>query len=102
MQCAFLSAKIIYSIQLPQSVDEIQHLRNFKIFMYYNFHVLYIIRLENLGFPMGRDSATFRDKGTELPSLSRDIGTTGEAKNISKGRDSQNLGRDRTEQKRMF
>ena len=31
MQCAFLSAKIIYSIQLPQSVDEIQHLRNSKI-----------------------------------------------------------------------
>ena len=32
MQCAFLSAKIIYSIQLPQSVDEIQHLRNSQIF----------------------------------------------------------------------
>jgi hypothetical protein len=25
-----------------------------------------------LGFPTGRDSATFRDKGTEVPSLSRD------------------------------
>ena len=29
-----------------------------------------------LGFPTGRDSATFRDKGTEVPSLSRDKGTT--------------------------
>ena len=26
-----------------------------------------------LGFPTERDSATFRDKGTEVPSLSRDI-----------------------------
>ena len=32
-----------------------------------------------LGFPTGRDSATFRDKGTEVPSLSRDKGTTGQA-----------------------
>ena len=30
-------------------------------------------------FPTGRDSATFRDKGTEVPSLSRDKGTTGQA-----------------------
>ena len=29
-----------------------------------------------LGFPKGRDSATFRDKGTEVPSLSRDNGTS--------------------------
>ena len=36
---------------------------------------------------MGRDSATFRDKGTEVPSLSRDKGTTGQAKNLAKGRD---------------
>jgi hypothetical protein len=41
----------------------------------------------NLVFPTGRDSATFRDKGTEVPSLSRDKGTTGQAKNLSKGRD---------------
>jgi hypothetical protein len=40
-----------------------------------------------LGFPTGRDSATFRDKGTEVPSLSRDKGTTGQAKNLAKGRD---------------
>ena len=36
---------------------------------------------------MGRDSATFRDNGTEVPSLSRDKGTTGQAKNLAKGRD---------------
>ena len=52
-----------------------------------------------VGFPTGRDSATFRDKGTEVPSLSRDKGTTGQAKNLAKGRDgtgrdSQNSGRD--------
>ena len=40
-----------------------------------------------LGFPTGRDSATFRDNGTEVPSLSRDKGTTGQAKNLAKGRD---------------
>ena len=40
-----------------------------------------------LRFPTGWDSATFRDKGTEIPSLSRDKGTTGQAKNLAKGRD---------------
>ena len=40
-----------------------------------------------LGFPTGRDSATFRDNRTEVPSLSRDKGTTGQAKNLAKGRD---------------
>ena len=35
-------------------------------------------------FPTGRDSVTFRDKGTEAPSLSRDKGTTGQAKNLAK------------------
>ena len=34
----------------------------------------------------GRDSATFRDKGTEVPSLSRDKGTTGQAQNLATGR----------------
>ena len=38
----------------------------------------------SLVFPTGRDSATFRDKGTEVPSLSRDKGTTGQAQNLSK------------------
>ena len=38
-------------------------------------------------FPTGRDSETFRDNGTEVPSLSRDKGTTGQAKNLAKGRD---------------
>ena len=33
-----------------------------------------------LGFPTGRDSATFWDKGTEPPLLSRDKGTTGQDK----------------------
>ena len=36
---------------------------------------------------MGRDSATFWDKGTEVPSLSRDKGTTGQTKNLAEGRD---------------
>ena len=52
---------------------------------------------------MGRDNATFWDKGTEV---SREKGTTGQAKNLAMGRegpgqrkfgkgwDSQNLGRD--------
>ena len=51
---------------------------------------LYAISIElhfKVGFPTGRDSATFRDKGTEAPSLSRDKGTTGKAKNLAKGRD---------------
>ena len=30
-------------------------------------------------FPTGWDSATFRDKGTEVPSLSWDKGTTGQS-----------------------
>ena len=51
-----------------------------------------------VGFPTGRDSATFRDSGTgknflsrdngtEVPSLSRDKGTTGQAPNLATGRD---------------
>ena len=46
---------------------------------------------------MGRDNATFRDKRTEVLSLSRDKGTTGQAQNLAKGRAGkacQNLGRD--------
>ena len=39
-----------------------------------------------LGFPTGRDSATFRDNGTEVSSLFQDKGTTGQAKNLTKGR----------------
>ena len=37
-------------------------------------------------FLMGRDSATLRDKDTEVPSLSRDKGTTGQAQNLVTGR----------------
>ena len=40
-----------------------------------------------LGFPTGRDSATFWDQGTEVSSLSRDKGTTGQAQNLATGRD---------------
>ena len=40
-----------------------------------------------LGFPTGQDSATFWDKETEVSSLSRDKGTMGQAKNLTKGRD---------------
>ena len=40
-----------------------------------------------VAFPTGRDSATFWDKETEVSSLSRDKGTTGQAKNLAKGRD---------------
>ena len=41
-----------------------------------------------LWFPTKRDSATFQDKGTEVrevPSLSWDKGTTGQAQNLVKG-----------------
>ena len=71
-----------------------------------------------VAFPTGRDSETFQDNGTEVPSLSRDKGKTGQAKNLAKGRvgtakiwdrmgwDSQKPGRDAgqngTEQKRTF
>ena len=53
-----------------------------------------------LGFPTGRDSATFQDNGTEVPSLSQDKGTTGQRDKLKilprdgTGRDSQNPGRD--------
>ena len=43
--------------------------------------------MSELGFPTGRDGATLRDKGTEIPSLSQDKGTTGQAQNLAKGRD---------------
>ena len=38
---------------------------------------------------MGRDSATFQDKGTEVPSLSRDKGAMGQAQNLTTGQDGQ-------------
>ena len=52
-----------------------------------------------LAFPTGWDRETFWDNGTEVPSLSREKGTTGQAKNLAKGRDgtgrdSQNSGWD--------
>jgi hypothetical protein len=40
-----------------------------------------------LAFATGRDSATFRDKGTEILSLSWDKGTTGQAQNLATGQD---------------
>ena len=36
---------------------------------------------------MGWDRATFQDKGTEVSSLYRDKGTTGQAQNLTKGQD---------------
>ena len=74
-----------------------------------NIYSAYYVDTLQLGFPTGRDSATFRDKGTEVPSLSRDKGTTGQAKNLAKGRDGPGLAgtakiwdktRDKTEQRR--
>ena len=38
-----------------------------------------------LGFPTGRDSTTFRDNGTEVSSLFRDKGTTGQCQNLFTG-----------------
>ena len=76
-----------------------------------------------LGFPTGRDSATFRDSGTGKTFLSRDKGTPGQKflhcpgtkgqwdklkilPRDGTGRDSENPGRDAgqngTGQKRMF
>ena len=46
--------------------------------------------MSKLGFPTGRDSATFRDSRTGnffFPSLSRDKGTAGQAQNLATGRD---------------
>ena len=40
-----------------------------------------------LAFPTGPDSATFRDKGTKIPSLSWDKGTAGQAQNLATGQD---------------
>ena len=56
--------------------------------------------LSKLAFPTGRDSETFRDNGTEIPSLSRDKGTTGQAKNLGKGRVGTAKIRDGTAKKR--
>ena len=49
---------------------------------YYLCYLTYV-----LAFPTGWDSATSRDKGTKVPSLSRDKWTTGQDKNLAKGRD---------------
>ena len=45
----------------------------------------------NLGFPTGRDSATFRDKGTKVSSLSRDKETMGQAQNLATGQNGPGL-----------
>ena len=47
--------------------------------MYFYIHIL--------GFPTGWDSANFFDKGTEVPLLSQDKGTTGQAQNLATGQD---------------
>ena len=49
-----------------------------------------------LAFPTEWDSATFQDKGTEVPLLSRNKGTTGQAQNLPRdgpGRDFNGLSR---------
>ena len=51
------------------------------------FKQLLYPQLQVLGFLTGRDSAPFRDNGTEVPSLSRDKGTTGQAQNLATGHD---------------
>ena len=49
-----------------------------------------------LGFPTGRDSTSFQDNGTEVSSLSRNKGTTGQAQNLAKGRDLPGQAKSRT------
>ena len=45
------------------------------------------VKTFRLAFPTGWDIETFQDKETEVPSLSRDKGTTGQAQNLAKGQD---------------
>ena len=54
-----------------------------------NFRFEFSLKLKglNLGFPTGRDSATFWDKGMEFPLLSRDKGATEQAQNFAMGQD---------------
>ena len=40
---------------------------------------------------MGRDSATFQDKGIEVPTMSWDKGITGQAQNLTIGREGQSV-----------
>ena len=51
---------------------------------------------------MGQDSATFWDNRTEVPLLSRDKGTTGQAKNLAKGQDGPGQPKFETGQAGMF
>ena len=46
----------------------------------------YLVKLAKVSNGTGQCSATFRDKGTEVPSLSWDKGTMGLAQNLAKGR----------------
>ena len=67
-------------------------------------------RKKIVGFPASLQcSATFRDKRTEVTSLSPDKGTTGQAQNLAKGWDgpgqpvlSHPAGQNKTEQKMTF
>ena len=56
----------------------------------------------SLGSPTGHDSASFWDKGTEVPSLSRDKGTTGQAQNLAIGQGQPVKIRDKTGQSLIF
>ena len=81
---------------------------NVLLLWFISIYLNYIV--SKLGFPTGRDSATFRDNGTEISSLSRDKGTTGQAQNFATGRDgiltacpvpSRDVPRDRNERKNI-
>ena len=61
-----------------------------------------------LVFPTGQESATFWDKGSEIPFLSREKGTMGQAQNLATGQSgiltacpipSRDVPRDRNERK---
>ena len=68
---------------------------NLKSFRYKSLEIIrfdihmcrYLYERFALGFPMGRESAIFWDKGTKIPSLSRNKGTTGQAQNLATGRE---------------
>ena len=59
------------------------HDEQFSLKIVQKLFVFLFVTEENytVGFPTGRDSATFQDKGTKVPSWSRDKGTTGQAQN---------------------
>ena len=51
------------------------------------FGISFVYTSFELVFPTRQDSANFLEKGTEVPLLSRDKGTTRQAQNLAKGHD---------------